>query len=63
MRKKTNVNEPIDTEGDINLSPRRLEWSKNNIDTNSQKLLSEDSKWVTGQTIHVDGGLSTVKPR
>jgi hypothetical protein len=42
MRKKKNVNEPIDTEGDINLSPRRLEWSKNNIDTNSQKLLSED---------------------
>jgi len=43
MRKKKNLNEPIDTEGDINLSPRRLEWSKNNIDTNSQKLLSEDS--------------------
>ena len=26
-------------------------------------LLSEDSKWITGQTIHVDGGFSTVKPR
>ena len=26
-------------------------------------LLSPDSRWVTGQTIHVDGGLSTVKPR
>ena len=26
-------------------------------------LLSADAKWVTGQTIHVDGGLSTVKPR
>jgi len=26
-------------------------------------LLSEESKWVTGQTIHVDGGFSTVKPR
>ena len=26
-------------------------------------LLSDESKWVTGQTIHVDGGLSTVKPR
>ena len=26
-------------------------------------LLSNDSKWVTGQTIHVDGGFSTVKPR
>ena len=26
-------------------------------------LLSRDAKWVTGQTIHVDGGLSTVKPR
>ncbi len=26
-------------------------------------LLSSDAKWVTGQTIRVDGGLSTVKPR
>ena len=26
-------------------------------------LLNPDTKWVTGQTIHVDGGLSTVKPR
>ena len=45
MRKKERTKEPIDTEGDINLSPRRLEWSKNNIDTTSQKLLSEDSKY------------------
>ena len=26
-------------------------------------LLSSESKWITGQTIHVDGGFSTVKPR
>ena len=26
-------------------------------------LLSPQTKWVTGQTIHVDGGLSTVKPK
>ena len=26
-------------------------------------LLSDESKWITGQTIHVDGGFSTVKPR
>ena len=25
-------------------------------------LLSEDSAWITGQTIHVDGGLSVLKP-
>ena len=51
MRKIKNVNEPIDTEGDINLSPRRLEWSKNNIDTKSQKLLSEDSKYFLHQSL------------
>ena len=51
MRKKKNLNEPIDTEGDINLSPRRLEWSKNNIDKNSQKLLSEDSKYFLHQSL------------
>lgn len=26
-------------------------------------LLSEDQGWVTGQVLHVDGGLSTVQPR
>jgi NAD(P)-dependent dehydrogenase (short-subunit alcohol dehydrogenase family) len=25
-------------------------------------LLSEDSAWITGQTIHIDGGLSSLKP-
>ena len=51
MRKKERTKEPIDTEGDINLSPRRLEWSKNNIDTTSQKLLSEDSKYFLHQSL------------
>ena len=45
MREKKHIKEAIDTEGDINLSPRRLDWSREYIDENSQKLLLEDSKY------------------
>ena len=43
---------PINKIGDVNDILPVVKW-----------LLSDDSKWVTGQTIHVDGGLSTVKTR
>ena len=43
---------PIQKIGDFNDILPIVKW-----------LLSDDSKWITGQTIHVDGGLSTVKPR
>ena len=43
---------PIQKIGDFNDILHVVKW-----------LISKDSKWVTGQTIHVDGGLSTVKPR
>lgn len=43
---------PIPKIGDVNDILPVVNW-----------LLSDDSKWVTGQTIHVDGGLSTLKPR
>ena len=26
-------------------------------------LLSDESEWITGQTINIDGGLSKIKPR
>ena len=51
MSKKGHTQEPIDTEGDINLSPRRLEWSENYVDKNSQKILSEDSKYFLHQSL------------
>jgi len=51
MRIKGHTQEPIDTEGDINLSPRRLEWSENYVDKNSQKILSEDSKYFLHQSL------------
>tara|TARA_B100000902_G_scaffold40928_1_gene48543 strand:- start:94 stop:804 length:711 start_codon:yes stop_codon:yes gene_type:complete len=43
---------PISKIGDVNDILPVVRW-----------LLSEESKWITGQTIHVDGGFSTVKPR
>ena len=43
---------PIPKIGDVNDILPVVRW-----------LLSSESKWVTGQTIHVDGGFSTVKPR
>ena len=43
---------PISKIGDVNDILPVVKW-----------LFSDESKWVTGQTIHVDGGMSTVKPR
>jgi len=43
---------PINKIGDVNDILPVVKW-----------LISDDSNWVTGQTIHVDGGLSTVKTR
>ena len=43
---------PIPKIGDVNDILPVVKW-----------LFSDESKWVTGQTIHVDGGMSTVKPR
>ena len=51
MREKKRIKEAIDTEGDINLSPRRLDWSREYIDENSQKLLLEDSKYFLHQSL------------
>ena len=51
MREKKHIKDAIDTEGDINLSPRRLEWSREYIDENSQKLLLEDSKYFLHQSL------------
>ena len=65
---QSNMSEKIlSTESAIEMSKNMHPLSKigdvNDILPVVKWLLSDDSKWVTGQTIHVDGGLSTVKTR
>ncbi len=39
------------TEGDLNISPLRLAWSAENIDSQTQKLLDQDSKYFLHQSL------------
>ena len=42
---------PDPSEGDINLSARRLEWVEKNLDEETRKLLSEDSRLFLHQSL------------
>jgi len=39
------------SEGDINISPRREKWQKENIDSESQALLDEDARYFLKQSL------------
>ena len=39
------------SEGDINISPRREKWQKEQIDVESQKLLNEDARYFLKQSL------------
>jgi len=39
------------TEGDLNISPLRSAWSAENIDSQTQKLLDQDSKYFLHQSL------------
>src|SRR5205814_136367 len=41
----------IKSEGDINLTPLRKEWSRENIDAETQKWLDLDSKYFLHQSL------------
>ena len=39
------------SEGDLNISPRRKEWTRNNIDGETQRWLDEDAKYFLHQSL------------
>ena len=41
----------LHSEGDLNISPRRQDWSKKNIDPQTQAVLDEDSKYFLHQSL------------
>ena len=41
----------LKSEGDINISPRRDQWQKDNIDANSRALLDEDARYFLRQSL------------
>ncbi len=40
-----------ESEGDVNISPRRDQWQKDNIDAKSQALLDEDARYFLKQSL------------
>ena len=39
------------SEGDINISPRRTEWQKRNLDSQTRALLEEDERYFLKQSL------------
>jgi 4-aminobutyrate aminotransferase len=48
---KNHKTDAMPSEGDINLSPRRREWSQKNIDDETQKLLDLDAQYFLHQSL------------
>ena len=51
MAPESNKLDAYKSEGDINLSPRRKAWMKENIDAETQALLDEDAKYFLHQSL------------
>ena len=49
--KKTHKKILEQSEGDVNLSPRRSAWTKKNIDENTSKILAEDERYFLHQSL------------
>jgi len=45
------MNNNLNTEGDINLSPLRKNWKNKNIDRSTEKILNEDEKYFLHQSL------------
>ncbi len=55
------INTPEKLEASNNRHPLKRIGNTNDIANSVEFLLSEKASWLTGQTIHVDGGMSTIK--
>ena len=43
--------DPLRSEGDVNLSPRREEWARDNIDPETRRWLEEDARYFLHQSL------------
>jgi NAD(P)-dependent dehydrogenase (short-subunit alcohol dehydrogenase family) len=55
------INTPEKLEASANRHPLKRIGSDMDIANATEFLLSENSSWITGQIMHVDGGMSTLK--
>jgi NAD(P)-dependent dehydrogenase (short-subunit alcohol dehydrogenase family) len=55
------INTPEKLEANANKHPLKRIGTANDIANTAAFLLSNQSSWITGQILHVDGGISTIK--
>ena len=51
MASESNPNDPLRSEGDVNISPRRAAWAEKNLDANTKQPLEEDAKYFLHQAL------------
>jgi 4-aminobutyrate aminotransferase len=51
MEKNSNNHLQLKTEGDINLSTRRVEWAARTLDEDTRQLLEEDARYFMHQAL------------
>ena len=55
------VNTPEKIEANANRHPLKKIGEPQDIASVASFLLSDNSKWMTGQILHVDGGIGSIK--